>query len=488
MFRPITLSVALLVSGTLILSSVLGMRLQVYHHQGFHRRSTWLRIQHQILLWTDGLLNGILQAANETMTGPFGIHYEPNLITTIGLLAIVVFLGSKLFQRLGIPQVVGYIVIGVILGDSFLRIIPLELTEELTFISEIALGLIGFDMGSHLHLRELRRLGRSISLILLLEAVGTFALVTAGIYAISGSWHTALIFGAISSATAPAATVDVLAEYDARGPLTTTLLAVVGMDDALALVLYSIAAAMAESILTGAGAPSLASVLGLPLFEIGGSVVLGLAAGWLLDLIMRRMQKHHDAMAVSVGFVFLCVGLSEGVGLSLILTTMVMGLVTVNRRAEHGLYIRHTIEQAGPVIYVLFFALVGARFQISLLPAMGLMGVAYILLRSLGKYAGAWIGGTLGQAEPAVRDNLGLGLLSQAGVAIGLALASADRFSRCGEDGRALGSLVINVITATTLMVQIVGPICVKIAIGRAGEIGKATLADDGWASEGRPD
>ena len=164
------------------------------------------------------------------MLNTLGIHYEPNILAVIGLIIILAFLGSKVFQRLGIPQVVGFIVMGVLLGSSFLNIVPLELTEELIFISQIALGLIGFDMGSHLRLSELRRLGRSLVSILLFEAIGTFAIVTAGVYAITQSWHTALIFGALSSATAPAATVDVLAEYDAKGPLTTSLIAVVGMN------------------------------------------------------------------------------------------------------------------------------------------------------------------------------------------------------------------------------------------------------------------
>ena len=329
-----------------------------------------------------------------------GIHYEPNILAVIGLIIAVSFLGSKLFQRFGIPQVVGFIVIGVILGPSFLNVVPLELTDELTFISEIALGLIGFDIGSHLLFGELRRLGRSILFILLFEAVGTFALVTAGIYVLTQSWHTALIFGALSSATAPAATVDVLAEYDAKGPLTTSLLAVVGMDDALALLLYSIAAAFAESLLAQSGPPSLLQMLELPLIEIGGSLVLGVGLGLLLDRIMCRMKVQHDAMAVSIGFVLLGVGLSEAFGFSLILTTMILGMVVVNRCAEHGRHIRYTIEQAGPVIYVLFFTLVGARFQISLLPTMGLLGMAYVVLRSSGKFFGAWLGGTLGGAEP----------------------------------------------------------------------------------------
>lgn len=414
-----------------------------------------------------------------------GIHFEPNILAVIGLIIAVSFLGSKLFQRFGVPQVVGFIVIGVILGPSVLNIVPLELSGELIFISEIALGLIGFDIGSHLRLGELRRLGRSILFILLFEAVGTFLLVTAGIYLLTRSLHTALIFGALASATAPAATVDVLAEYDAKGPLTTTLLAVVGMDDALALVLFSLAAALAESLLAAAGPPSWLQVLELPLIEIGGSLVLGVGLGLLLDQIMCRMKVQHDAMAVSIGFVFLGVGMSEAFGFSLILTTMILGMVVVNRCPEHGRHIRYTIEQAGPVIYVLFFTLVGARFQIRLLPTMGLLGVSYVLLRSGGKFFGAWLGGTVGRAEPAVRNNLGLGLLSQAGVAIGLALSSANRFSGYGEEGQALGALIINVITATTFVVQIVGPICVKLAISRAGEIGRAALEHDAWVSEG---
>ena len=417
-----------------------------------------------------------------------GIHYEPHILSVIGMIIAVSFLGSKLFQRIGIPQVVGFILIGVVLGPSLLNVVPLELSEQLIIVSEVALGLIGFDIGSHLLFGELRRLGRSILFILVFEAFGTFLLVTLGIYLLTQSWHTALIFGALASATAPAATVDVLAEYDAKGPLTTTLLAVVGMDDALALLLFSIAAAFAESLLAQSGPPSVVQILELPLIEIGGSLLVGGGLGLFLDRVMCRMKVQHDAMAVSIGVLLLGVGLSEAFGFSLILTSMIMGVVVVNRCPEHGRHIRYTIEQAGPVIYVLFFTLVGARFQIGLLPTMGLLGIAYIVLRSAGKFFGAWLGGTLGGAERAVRNNLGLGLLSQAGVAIGLALASSRRFSAYGPEGEALGALVINVITATTFVVQIVGPISVKWAISRAGEIGRATLEHDAWVSEGSVD
>jgi NhaP-type Na+/H+ or K+/H+ antiporter len=416
------------------------------------------------------------------------LHFEPNILFYIGLTLVLAFLGSKVFQRLGIPQVVGFIVIGVILGNSGINLIPLELVDDLSFISLIALGLIGFDMGSHLRFSELRKQGRSITFILFFESVGTFVLVTAGIYLVTQSMTTALIFGALAAATAPAATVDVLAEYDAKGPLTTAIIAVVGLDDAIALLLFSIASTLAVSLFAGQTPVTLGEMIGIPLFEIGGSILVGLVMGLLLDLILTRISKHHDAMAVSIGFVLLCVALSEGFGFSLILTNMILGLVITNRDPEHARYIRHTVEQAGPVIYVLFFALIGARFQISYLPTMGMIGIAYIVLRSLGKFSGAWLGGFLGRAEPAVRDNLGLGLLSQAGVAMGLAIASSNRFARYGETGIELSTLIINVICATTFVVQLVGPICVKWAIQRAGEVGKAKISPEVWASEGKPE
>lgn len=396
-------------------------------------------------------------------------------LLVLGLSLLFAFGVGQIFRRFGIPQVIGFIVAGVVLGPSFFSLVPGELNQNLTFISEIALGLIGFDMGGHLRFTDLRELGRSILMIVLFEAIGAFILVSVGVYLISGLLPTALIFGALASATAPAATVDVLAEYKSDGPLTKTLLAVVGLDDAISLLLFSVAIALAESMVTGSGEVSLATMIGLPVQEIGESLLVGVGFGGALSWFMNRLADHHDVMAVVIGVVFVVVGLTSHLHISLILTTMIMGLVVVNRDPRHGDTIRSTIEQAGPVVYVLFFMLTGARLEVAHLPAMGLLGVAYILLRSGGKYVGAYVGGALGGADPVVRRNLGLALLSQAGVAIGLALNCQTRFIGCGEEGAALGQLVLGVITATTLVVQIVGPLGVKLAIMRAGEIGRAS-------------
>jgi Kef-type K+ transport system membrane component KefB len=413
-----------------------------------------------------------------------------DILALVGLTIWGAFFVGQIFRRLGIPQVVGFIVAGTLLGQSFLNAIPPELSENLLFVSELALALIGFDMGEHLRFGELRKLGKSIILIVICEAMGAFLLVLVGVYALTRELHTALIFGAIASATAPAATVDVLAEYGADGPLTTTLLAVVGIDDAVSLLLFSISAALVEPMLAHGSASlsevftsgvSLIEILELPVMEIGGSLVVGALFGWFItrwityiDIHHEPDRRQHDTMAVCVAAVFIAAGLSHMLELSLILTTMTMGVVVVNLRPRYGSYIRFTIEHAGPVVYVLFFALVGARFDVSALPEMGALGLLYIALRSGGKYVGVLAGGTFGSADPVVRNNLGLGLLSQAGVAIGLALDCDCRFAEFGPEGEELGSLILTVITATTFVVQLIGPIMVKLAITRAGEIGQA--------------
>jgi Kef-type K+ transport system membrane component KefB len=402
-----------------------------------------------------------------------------DILSLIGLVIICAYLASKGMQRIGVPQVVGFILVGVLLGSSFLDIVPLPLVRELAFVSEIALALIGFDMGSHLRLGDLRRLGGSILAILLCEGLGAFVLVSSGIYLLTRSVPTALVFGALASATAPAATVDVLHEYHAEGPLTTTLMAVVGLDDALSLLLFSVAATIAESQLSGAAAVSLVPALSLVLQEIGGATLLGIVVGVPFQELLNRLEHEHAVYGFVVGVVIFVAGLANSLGVSLILSLMTMGVVVANLRGDNSLYVRRVVERVGPVIYVLFFALVGARLQVHLLPAMGLVGLTYLVMRTCGKLGGAWFGSVIGGAEPQVRNYLGFGLLSQAGVAIGLALSVAHRFDGYGVPGTQLGAMVISVITATTFVVQIVGPVMLKFAVSQAGELGKAVPVEE---------
>ena len=403
-----------------------------------------------------------------------------DILAVVGIVILVTFMVGQLARQFRMPQVVGFIVAGVLLGPSAFNLVPDELSDNLVFVTELALGLIGFEMGEHLRFNELRHLGKCIVVVVFFQALGAFSLVFTGVMLISGSVPQALILGSIAMATAPAATVDVLAEYGAEGPLTTTLLAVIGIDDAITLLAFSVAAAIAEplvlnegalslaDIFTGKGTVSLVEMIEIPLVEIGGSLAH-------IGLRHDPERRQHDAMAISIALVFIATGLSRSINLSLILTTMIMGVVVVNRNPRNGRYIRFTIEQAGPVIYVLFFALVGASVRLDMLPEMGMLGLAYMLLRIMGKYSGAWVGAYLGGAAPEVRNNLGLALLSQAGVAIGLALESNNRFGELGPAGEDLAEIVVSVVAATTFVVQLVGPLLVKVAIQRAGEIGQLT-------------
>jgi Kef-type K+ transport system membrane component KefB len=271
--------------------------------------------------------------------------------------------------------------------------------------------------------------------------------------------------------------VDVLAEYRAKGPLTTTLLAVVGLDDALALLLFSFAVAIAESLLARTGGLSPVQMIKLPLQEIGGALSLGIVVGAPFQWTLNRLKERHAVCAFIVGTVLFVAGLAESFHISLVLATMTMGIIVANLKSDNSQYAHCVVERIGPLAYILFFVLVGARLQVSLLPQMGLLGLAYILLRSTGKFGGAWIGAWAGRATPTVRNYLGFGLLSQAGVAIGLALSIANRFDAYGEAGVQLGYTTINVITATTFVVQIIGPIMVKFAITRADEVGLGSTA-----------
>jgi len=394
------------------------------------------------------------------------------ILLLIGLAVLLGVLGGKFLQRLKTPQVVGYIVVGVVLGGSFLGVLPPEVVDQLTPLSNFALGLIGFMIGGELKFSVFRRFGRTIFTILFSEVFGAFLLVTLASWLITGKLYIALIFGALATATAPAATVDVLWEYRAQGTLTTTIFAIVGLDDALALIVYAFAASYSKALI-GQDTVSLLRVLYRPLLEIGASVLLGGVLGILLGLLLHRVREEKQLLPVLLGLILICTGLANHFHLSQILANMCLGMTIANLRRVQTRNAFRLLENFNPPIYILFFVLIGSRLRVDLLPQMGLAGLAYILGRTVGKWAGSYLGACISRAEDAVRRYLGFALFSQAGVAIGLSIAVYQDFSRFGLAGQELSILVLNVITATTFIVQLIGPSCVKYAITKAGEIGR---------------
>ena len=418
-----------------------------------------------------GLLDNILAQGIEHL----------NIILLLGLAIFFGTAGAGVFQRLHIPQVVGYVVIGLIIGESGLGLIGRDTVEILSSFNMFALGVIGFMIGGELRREVFRKYGRQLFVILCSEAVATFALVAglSGLVAwyFTGNLHTsvamALVLGAIASATAPAATVNVLWEYKTRGPLTSTVLAIVALDDCLALLLYGLASSIAVALLGKTDGSIWITIL-TAFFEIAGAIILGVLAGFLLSFILKRIKEPDKALAFTVSSVLLVIGLSIALKVGSILAAMILGVTIANLAPRRRQSTFELVKKFAPPIYVLFFVLAGAHLVLGEITApMIVMVLVYLIGRTTGKAFGSWLGAGLSRAADVVRRYLGLCLLSQAGVAIGLAIISSQLFT--GQ----LGHTIIVIVMTTTFVVEIFGPMLVKVGVKKAGEVGLNITEED---------
>lgn len=401
-------------------------------------------------------------------------------LTLIGAATIISFYVGRFARMARLPSLIGYMLVGVILGPSVLHLFDDQSMERLSFITEIALGFVAFSIGSELNMSTLKRLGGGIISIILAESFGAFFIVVLAVYVLTRDLPLALIFGSMAPASAPAGTVAVIQECRAKGSLTTTLYAVVGFDDGLAIIIFGFAAALAKTLLITEASGAAEGILGAllaPAKEIGLSFIVGGVAGLLFYRLVRRLQSARDILIVVFGMILICTGLSIRWHLSLILTNMVVGFVLANARHESLLHrVTAPLLEVMPLLFVLFFCLAGVHLQLSALPALGAVGIVYVLGRSTGLIGGARIGAIFGRVEDKVKKYVGLGILSQAGVAIGLSLIIKHEFTLLDAKYNAphaltIGSSVLATITATCIFFEIIGPIMTKIALKRAGEI-----------------
>ncbi len=397
-----------------------------------------------------------------------------NFLFYVGAVLFVAFVAKFLFSdRLHFPAVTIYVILGVVVGMSVLRIFPAPALASLDFLTRLGVGLIAFVIGSELDARTLRQLGRSIIVIACLEASLAFLFVAGTVYLFfPGKPEFALILGAVASATAPAATVYVIRQFKAKGPLTSTIMGVVGIDDAFALIIYVFASLFAEGILKGEGV-NLVVMITRPFITIGESVGVGLAAGLLCYFLLRKVRDPENLRMASFAMVVLLLGVSDFLNLSELLTIMSFGILLTNSNLMLGNRTRTNLEALSPVILPLFFILAGAHLNVGLILQIGLLGLAYTGARALGKISGATLGALVGGAQKSVRRYIGFSLVPQVGVAIALALAVQNRFGggRFGPDGNELASLVINILLFTTLITEVAGPLLTKASLTAAGEI-----------------
>ncbi len=396
-----------------------------------------------------------------------------DILAFIGASIVAGFVGGRFSNRFKLPAVVGYLIVGLLLGPSFANVLNLGILDKMGVFNDLALAVVAFIIGSEMRLGTLRKLGKGIITIIFSESFGAFLFVALGVYLLTHKIYLALIFGAMAPASAPAGTAVVLQEYKAKGPLTNSLYAVVGLDDGLAIMIYAFASGLAKIFLTGSGL-SFMNIIARPSIEIGGAVILGGIMGLLLGYFIRRVYNKSDILAITLGCILLCTGLSKYFGLSLILANLSLGMVFANNFLLANRRTYQVIQSITLPIYIVFFVIAGAHLQIGLLPAMGVLGLIYIICRILGLMGGAYFGAAVSKSPPVVRKYLGLGILSQAGVAIGLAILATREFGLLGAAGKELAVVVINTIAATTIIFEIIGPIATKFAISKAGEMGKA--------------
>ena len=401
-------------------------------------------------------------------------------LTLMGIAIVIGFYMGCTARRIRLPSLIGYMILGVILGPSIFNLINEPMMEHLSFITEIALGFVAFSIGAELSLLSLKRLGPGIISIIFAESFAAFFVVTGAIYFLTHDLPLALIFGAMAPASAPAGTVAVIQEYKAKGNLTKALYAVVGFDDGLAIIIFGFAAAFAKNILISEATSHNESILQamlIPFKEVGLSILIGGIVGFVFCQVVRRLQNSKDILIFIFGAIFVTTGLSQRWHLSLILTNMMVGFVLVNTRREA--LVRRVMEplmEIMPLVFILFFCLAGAHLDLSSLPALGTLGVVYIIGRSGGLIGGARLGAMIGNVDEKIKKYLGLGILSQAGVAIGLSLIVKHDFTLLDSQYNMphaieIGSKVLATITATCIFFEIIGPILTKIGLKKAGEI-----------------
>ena len=415
------------------------------------------------------------------------MNIHSGILLIFGICVFGGILSALVMKRLSIPQVLGYILAGIIIGESGFHLVTLEVVQQLRSFNYFALGIIGFLVGSEIKFTILKKYGKQFFAILVSEGVLAFLLVGTAVFLIM--WYitnsfpislaTGIVFGAISSATDPASTIDVLWEYRTAGILTTTLIAIVALDDALAMTLYGLGTSTAQ-ILSGSSV-SISKILYQIGVELVGSILLGIVSGYVLNLILHKFVHKEQMLASAISFLLLNIWVAVALDMDIILLSMAMGITLVNAAPKRSEYIINLIKNFSTPLYVLFFVLVGARLTINNMPLwLWAIVIFYVLFRSLGKMFGAYLGARISKSADVVRKYTGFGLFAQGGVAIGLSIMATQHLHNIKiQNGMLLSDVIIFGITATTFIVQVIGPTMVKFAVKRADEIGKNVTEQD---------
>lgn len=389
-----------------------------------------------------------------------------NALTSLGLILLFALLIGHLVKFARIPEVTGYLLAGMIVGPSVLGWVSHENLQALHVFSEVGLGLILFSIGSVFEWSRMRLIGRKVFTVAVSESLGAAVLVSGTMLALGQPWPVALLLGAIAVETGAATTLMVIRENNSAGPFTEAVTSVIGLNNILALISFTLAAValdisamVADSGVTPGG---MARAF-FPLFwQLIGSAALGFLSGLLLASWASQVVESGEVLILLIGCVLLTVGIASALDLSPLVASLAVGATMANlSRRSRGLF--EALSRTDPPLYVIFFVLAGADLDLSLLPALGTLGIGYVVARAVGKLGGARISARRAGFDERVQKLLGFSILAQAGLAVGLVLVTRQRFPE-------IAPVVTTVVLGAVIVFEIAGPLSAKIALGRSGE------------------
>ncbi len=394
-----------------------------------------------------------------------------NTLLSLGVILLAGVLAAKFLRRIKFPAVTAYLLLGILLSPGIFNLVSEQILNASGLISNIVLGVIAFGLGQNFSKENFSKIGKSVVWISLLEASGAYICVTlASFLLLRQPLYLSLLFGAIASATAPAATVMIIREYKARGTFTNTLLGTVAIDDAWCLIIFAVSLTLAKALIS----PSVENLFLSKIFlysflKVGGAFALGASIAVVFAYFSRFLRTEADLLICTLGFILLNTGIALWLHLPALLANIFLGVVLVNIKKENIRFF-DILRRVDSPLYLCFFVLAGANLNITLLGKVGLISLSYFLFRIIGKLAGASLGGYLTKASGSVRKYLGWGLIPQAGVALGVALIAEAEFPQ-------LGGIVFTTIATTTVIYELIGPFCTKFALSKAGEIERERTA-----------
>lgn len=377
-------------------------------------------------------------------------------LLTIGGILLLGLLISTFASRTFLPRVTLLLIFGAIIGKEMFDLIPQVFSNRFEIISDMTLLMVGFLLGGKLTKESMKESAGEVIWISISAALVTTLLVSLGLIWLGVSLEVSILLGCIASATAPAAILDVVEESGAKNKFSNLLLSIVALDDIWALMLFAMGLSMVKTL---NGVTGDTHFLLMAAKEISGAALLGILIGLPAAYLTGRIKKGQPILTEALGIVFVCGGLAIWLGVSYLIASMVMGAVITNLARHHD-YPFHAIEGIEWPFMVIFFVLAGASLELSALGDIGLIGLVYILLRTFGKYSGARVGSQLARSEPAVKNSMGMALLPQAGVAIGMALVASNQFPEYRQ-------MLLSIVISSTIFFEIVGPVFVRLAIKR---------------------